>query len=109
MERNELQYWVAFGRVPQIGRARFDLLEAHFGSLEDAWKASPAGLQAAGLSGAALAARPGAPGGGRRSWPTAWPATASPSSAASLAASIPSPTSRRCRPAGGRSRRSPAG
>lgn len=56
MDRNELQYWVAFGRVPQIGRARFSLLEGHFGSLEDAWKASPAALQDAGLTGAALSA-----------------------------------------------------
>lgn len=56
MDRSELQYWVAFGRVPQIGRARFSLLEAHFGKLEDAWKAGPAALQAAGLTGAALSA-----------------------------------------------------
>ena len=56
MDKNELQYWIAFGRVPQIGRARFSLLEAHFGCLEDAWKASPAALQDAGLSGAALSA-----------------------------------------------------
>ena len=56
MDRNELQFWVAFGRVPQIGRARFSLLEANFGSLEDAWKASPAALQGAGLTGAALSA-----------------------------------------------------
>jgi DNA processing protein len=56
MEREELQYWVAFGRVPQIGRARFALLEAHFGKLEDAWKASAASLQAAGLTGSALSA-----------------------------------------------------
>ncbi len=56
MERNELQYWVALGRVPQIGRARFSLLESHFGKLEDAWKASAAALQAAGLAGAALSA-----------------------------------------------------
>ena len=56
MDRNELQYWVALGRVPQIGRARLLLLEGHFGSMEDAWKASAAGLQAAGLKGAALSA-----------------------------------------------------
>jgi DNA processing protein len=56
MDRSELQYWVAFGRVPQIGRARFSLLESHFGSLEDAWKASPAALQSAGLTGPALSA-----------------------------------------------------
>lgn len=54
MDRNELQYWVAFGRVPQIGRARISLLEAHFGCLEDAWKASPAALQEAGLTGTTL-------------------------------------------------------
>lgn len=56
MDRNELQYWVALGRVPQIGRARFSLLEARFGSMEDAWRASPAALQEAGLTGAALSA-----------------------------------------------------
>ncbi len=55
-DSSQLKYWVAFGRVPQIGRARFSLLEAHFGKLEDAWKASPAALQAAGLSGNALSA-----------------------------------------------------
>ncbi len=54
MDRNELQYWVAFGGVRQIGRARLSLLEAHFGRMEDAWKASPAALQEAGLKGAAL-------------------------------------------------------
>jgi DNA processing protein len=56
MDRDERQHWVAFGRVPQIGRARISLLEAHFGRLEDAWKASPAALQAAGLTGSALSA-----------------------------------------------------
>ena len=56
MDRNELQYWVAFARVPQIGRARITLLEAHFGRLEDAWKATPAALQDAGLTGSALSA-----------------------------------------------------
>jgi DNA processing protein len=56
MDRSERQYWVAFGRVPQIGRARFSTLEAHFGSMEDAWKASPAELEAAGLSGNPLSA-----------------------------------------------------
>lgn len=56
VDRNELQYWVAFGRVPQIGRARFSLLEQHFASIEEAWKASPAALQQAGLSGPTLSA-----------------------------------------------------
>jgi DNA processing protein len=56
MDREQLQYWVAFARVPQVGRARIALLEAHFGQLEDAWKASAAALQDAGLTGAALSA-----------------------------------------------------
>ena len=56
VDRNELQYWVAFGRVPQIGRARFSLLEQHFSSMEEAWEAGPASLQQAGLKGAALSA-----------------------------------------------------
>ena len=56
MDRNELQYWVALARVPQIGRARIALLEAHFGRLEDAWKATPSALQGAGLTGSALSA-----------------------------------------------------
>ena len=56
MERSELQYWVAFGRVPQLGRARISLLEEHFANLEEAWKAGAAELQSAGLKGAALSA-----------------------------------------------------
>ncbi len=56
VDRNELQYWVALGRVPQIGRVRLSLLEGHFGSMEDAWKASPSAFQEAGLKGAALSA-----------------------------------------------------
>ena len=56
MDRSELQYWVALARVPQIGRARIALLEAHFGRLEDAWKATPSALQGAGLTGSALSA-----------------------------------------------------
>src|SRR3990172_11663712 len=56
MDRSELQYWVALARVPQIGRARIALLEAHFGRLEDAWKAPPSALQGAGLTGSALSA-----------------------------------------------------
>ena len=46
---SELQYWVAFSRIPSIGRARFTLLEKHFGSLEAAWHGSAAELRAAGL------------------------------------------------------------
>ena len=49
MDEQVLKYWVAFNRIPKIGRARFALLEHHFGSLERAWGATPSDLEAAGL------------------------------------------------------------
>ncbi|MBI2856148.1 MAG: DNA-protecting protein DprA [Chloroflexi bacterium] len=49
MDASELKYWVAFNRIPNIGRARFALLESHFGSLGDAWAAAASDLAAAGL------------------------------------------------------------
>ena len=49
MTIDELKYWVAFNRVPRVGRARFMALERHFGSLEAAWRAGPHDLQAAGI------------------------------------------------------------
>ncbi len=49
MTSEERKYWVAFNRVPSIGRARFQLLLSRFGSLEEAWKASGAALKEAGL------------------------------------------------------------
>ena len=45
----ELGYWVAFSRVPAVGRVRVGLLEQRFGSLEAAWGAGAAELRAAGL------------------------------------------------------------
>jgi DNA processing protein len=58
----DLKYWVAFGLIPRIGRARFLLLEKHFGRLENAWTASAGELRAAGLDQASvtsiLASRP---------------------------------------------------
>jgi len=45
----ETAYWVAFNRIPTIGRARYERLERAFGSLAEAWHASPAELRAAGL------------------------------------------------------------
>ena len=61
-EDTDLRYWIAFGRIPRIGRARFSLLEKHFGRLENAWTASAAELRAAGLDQASItsivAARP---------------------------------------------------
>ena len=49
MDQDHLKYWIAFSRVPGIGRARFKLLESHFGTLDHAWQAGGAELQAAGL------------------------------------------------------------
>ena len=59
MEISELKYWIAFNRVRRVGRARVAMLEAHFGSLSEAWGASSAQLQQAGLDrrSAATAAR----------------------------------------------------
>ena len=51
MDDQELKYWVAFNRIPRVGRARFSLLEDRFGSLEKAWQASTSDLQAAGVDG----------------------------------------------------------
>ncbi len=49
METDELKHWIAFNRVPGIGRARFSLLEERFGSLRKAWQANGSDLKAAGL------------------------------------------------------------
>jgi len=46
---SDLKYWVAFNRIPGIGRARFSQMETHFGTLERAWNAGTADLKAAGL------------------------------------------------------------
>src|SRR4030043_2285079 len=48
-QNSDIQYWVAFNRIPGIGRARYQLLEKHFGRLENAWSATAAELRAAGL------------------------------------------------------------
>jgi DNA processing protein len=45
----ERKYWIAFSRISRIGSVRAGLLEAHFSSMEEAWKASAAELMAAGL------------------------------------------------------------
>jgi len=49
MDDKERKYWVAFTRIPQIGRARIKLMEAHFGTLQSAWSAGLTELKAAGL------------------------------------------------------------
>ena len=45
----DLKYWLAFNRVPGIGRVRCSLLEGYFGSLGEAWQAGLGELHAAGL------------------------------------------------------------
>jgi DNA processing protein len=58
----ERKYWIAFSRVPRVGRVRFSQLEDHFGSLAAAWRAPVGELRSAGLDPSAaracLAARP---------------------------------------------------
>ncbi|HEY7802244.1 MAG TPA: DNA-processing protein DprA [Dehalococcoidia bacterium] len=54
MEEVERSYWIAFSRVPRIGRVRVAQLEAHFGLLERAWKAPAGELRAAGLDAATV-------------------------------------------------------
>jgi DNA processing protein len=48
----ERKYWIAFSRVPRVGRVRVSQLEDHFGSLRAAWDASTSELKAAGLDSA---------------------------------------------------------
>lgn len=52
---NDLKYWVALSRLPQLGAVRFRRLEAYFGELEAAWRADGRQLQAAGLKEADVA------------------------------------------------------
>ncbi|HZU75263.1 MAG TPA: DNA-processing protein DprA [Dehalococcoidia bacterium] len=42
-------YWIAFNRIPTIGRARFERLERAFGTMAAAWSAAPGELEEAGL------------------------------------------------------------
>jgi DNA processing protein len=46
---DEKKYWIAFNRIPGIGRVRFKAMEAHFGTLAEAWRAGLTELRAAGL------------------------------------------------------------
>ena len=46
---SDTKYWVAFTLIPGIGRARFSLMEKHFGDLAQAWHASARDLEEAGL------------------------------------------------------------
>lgn len=54
MPHPDLPYWLAFARAPRVGSRRVALLEAHFGSLANAWRAPRGELQAAGLDTATM-------------------------------------------------------
>ena len=45
----DIKYWVALNRVPQLGTVRFRRLEAYFGELKEAWNAGRSELKAAGI------------------------------------------------------------
>ena len=46
---DDIKFWVALNRVPQLGTVRFRRLEAYFKQLEDAWTATPVQLKEAGI------------------------------------------------------------
>lgn len=46
---DEIKYWAALNRVPQLGTVRFRRLEAYFPDLEQAWNAGLSQLNEAGL------------------------------------------------------------
>ncbi len=54
MDETERSYWIAFSRVPRIGRVRVGQLEDRFGRLEHAWTAPASELRAAGLDAATV-------------------------------------------------------
>lgn len=51
-----MEYWVGFSLIPGIGRVRLGQLESYFGTLKDAWAASPLELKHAGLDGGSISA-----------------------------------------------------
>lgn len=53
---HDLPYWIAFSRVPTVGRVRIGLLEERFGSLKAAWEASGSELGASGLTSGVVSA-----------------------------------------------------
>jgi len=47
--KEDIKYWVALNRIPQLGTVRFCRLEDFFGGLENAWNATISVLKAAGI------------------------------------------------------------
>jgi len=56
IDNKDIKYWVGFNIIPGVGRVKFNQIESYFGSLEDAWKASPAELRRSGLDGKSVRA-----------------------------------------------------
>ena len=56
VSKKDIKYWVGFSLISGIGRVKFGLLESHFNSLENAWKATPAELKQSGLDNGAIRA-----------------------------------------------------
>ncbi|HYM16176.1 MAG TPA: DNA-processing protein DprA [Dehalococcoidia bacterium] len=56
MDEVERKYWIAFSRVPRVGRVCAGQLEAHFGTMERAWHAPAGELRAAGLDAGSVTA-----------------------------------------------------
>ncbi len=48
--KDDLPYWIAFNRIPQIGPARFGVLRKYFPDMRSAWRSSLSELKNAGLS-----------------------------------------------------------
>ena len=46
---DELKYWIAFSRIPGVGRVKLSQLREYFNTLEQAWKASGSELKQSGL------------------------------------------------------------
>jgi DNA processing protein len=55
-DRNDADrpYWLAFNRIPGIGRVRYQALLARFGTLGEAWRATRSELKEAGIGDAAV-------------------------------------------------------
>lgn len=53
-QTKDIQYWVGFSFITNIGRVRLGRLERHFGNIENAWKANAAELARAGLDAASV-------------------------------------------------------
>ncbi|MFC2056045.1 hypothetical protein ACFLTO_00540 [Chloroflexota bacterium] len=56
MSEQAIKYWVGFSPIPDIGRVKFGQLGRHFGSPENAWRATPAELKQSGLDNGSIRA-----------------------------------------------------